>query len=193
MTQVTVETCDDGNQITETCVYGDEFCRICNRDCQEIEGQTSFCGDGFVDQAQGENCDDRNQVTESCAYGQESCTVCNAQCREVAGSTSRCGDGVVDETAGETCDDRNQVTEACAYGQESCRVCNAIAKEVDGQTSRCGDGFIDGFHRNFDQTLMHRMVKPAETCDDRVCNAQNGHLLWRQLYRPYGQASCTGL
>ena len=39
------EQCDDGNQVTESCVYGQKSCQVCNSRCQLSTGAISFCGD----------------------------------------------------------------------------------------------------------------------------------------------------
>ena len=75
------ETCDDGNVVTEACVYGLMSCTVCNATCQSVPGVTSFCGNAATDGM--EACDDGNTVTEACAYGLMSCTVCDAMCLSV--------------------------------------------------------------------------------------------------------------
>ena len=54
------EACDDGNNVTETCAYGDTGCTVCAADCTKVPGATSYCGDGITDIANGEACDDGN-------------------------------------------------------------------------------------------------------------------------------------
>ena len=54
------EECDDGNQVTETCSYGEQACIVCAQDCTEEPGATSYCGDRAVDVVNGEDCDDGN-------------------------------------------------------------------------------------------------------------------------------------
>src|SRR3989344_5360268 len=51
------EECDDGNNITEVCEYG-EFCRFCNSICNIISVPGPYCGDGKLNG--GEQCDDGN-------------------------------------------------------------------------------------------------------------------------------------
>ncbi len=51
------ETCDDGNTVTETCLYGQLACQVCNADGQLVAGTVSYCGDGTVQASQGEACD----------------------------------------------------------------------------------------------------------------------------------------
>lgn len=165
--EASAETCDDGNDVTESCPYGQDSCTVCDATCHDAAGATSYCGDTTTDAAAGEACDDGNGVTEACDYGDDGCTVCDDTCREAAGATSYCGDARTDVGAGETCDDGNTVTEVCAYGMASCTVCSSTCQMVAGAVSQCGDGMKN---------------PPAETCDDgntttEVCT--------------YGAASCT--
>ena len=54
-----LETCDDGNQITESCQYGEVSCTVCDANCQEATGElVGYCGDGEVQADKGEECDD---------------------------------------------------------------------------------------------------------------------------------------
>ncbi len=89
------EACDDGNTVTENCVYGREACEVCDAGCEPVSGATSFCGDSITDATQGETCDDGNAVTERCPPG-VACTVCTAQCVDGPGVPATCGDGIVD-------------------------------------------------------------------------------------------------
>jgi cysteine-rich repeat protein len=59
------EQCDDDNAVTETCAYGATSCTVCNAECQEVAGATSYCGDVVHDAAGGEECD-AGGATESC-------------------------------------------------------------------------------------------------------------------------------
>ena len=43
------ESCDDGNVVTEACIYGEASCEVCNATCQLEPGAVTFCGDGFLD------------------------------------------------------------------------------------------------------------------------------------------------
>jgi hypothetical protein len=88
------EECDDGNTVTEDCIYGEESCTVCAADCTLQGGATSFCGDGITDPEEG--CDDGNAVTEACDYGLEECTVCAADCTLQDGVAHVCGDGTTD-------------------------------------------------------------------------------------------------
>lgn len=137
------ETCDDGNEVTESCEYGAPSCSVCDSSCQVAAGATSLCGDSTVDASNGEGCDDGNTVTEACAYGNTSCSVCNETCQTVAGATSFCGDSTVDGSNSETCDDGNSTTETCTYGETGCDVCDATCASVAGAASFCGDSTVD--------------------------------------------------
>ena len=54
------EACDDDNFTTETCDYGLQSCTVCDANCQNVPGATSYCGDGT---AKGpEACDDGNDT-----------------------------------------------------------------------------------------------------------------------------------
>jgi hypothetical protein len=37
------ESCDDGNQTTEACAYGETACAICDATCASVAGATAFC------------------------------------------------------------------------------------------------------------------------------------------------------
>ncbi len=50
------EACDDGNTETELCAYGGEPCKVCDRECREVDGRVPRCGDSIVD-APNEECD----------------------------------------------------------------------------------------------------------------------------------------
>ena len=75
------ETCDDGNTETETCDYGEESCTVCNAECAEEAGETSFCGDESLDEDNGEECDDGN--TEDGDGCDSTCIVEVVECTEV--------------------------------------------------------------------------------------------------------------
>jgi len=60
------ETCDDHNAVTETCVYGEASCTVCDASCHSVSGATSICGDDIVDHANGEECDGIEICDASC-------------------------------------------------------------------------------------------------------------------------------
>ena len=98
------EDCDDGNTVTETCTFGLMTCIICDETCQNVMGETSYCGDGRVDAENGETCDDGNGTDGD---------GCSVTC-EIEMEPAVCGNGVQEE--GEDCDDGNTVTETCTFG-----------------------------------------------------------------------------
>jgi len=129
------ETCDDGNDITETeCEYGTPTCVHCNADCtEELDLTGPYCGDSDTD-ADHEQCDDGNAADESeCEYGTESCTACNADCSAELNLTGPyCGDGIPQPEHGEACDDGDE---------NNANGCNNVC-EVNPEDV-CGDGYLD--------------------------------------------------
>jgi cysteine-rich repeat protein len=83
------ETCDDGNTVTEKCAYGQTSCLVCNAVCQEVAGETSYCGDYITDTGNGEQCDDGGTVNGD---------GCDSTCQIEA----ICGNGIVE--GDEQCD-----------------------------------------------------------------------------------------
>lgn len=104
------ESCDDGNAVTETCVYGQYSCVICDANCSIVSGPGSYCGDAVIDSGDGETCDDgpNNGITCNATYG-SSCSYCQYDCTSVSVTGSFCGDGVIDSGFGENCDDGNAI------------------------------------------------------------------------------------
>ena len=114
-----VKSCDDGNTITEACAYGERSCEVCSEQCTLVDGATSYCGDGAIDEDNGESCDDENtDNTDGCL---NTCDV------------ATCGDGVT----------RTDLAE----GQEGFEACDdANTDNTDGcvegcQLAECGDGY----------------------------------------------------
>ncbi|MBI4126665.1 MAG: DUF4215 domain-containing protein [Deltaproteobacteria bacterium] len=141
------ETCDDNNNVTESCAYGERTCEVCASNCQEGLGITSFCGDGD-ENGSDEQCDDGNLVDTD---------ACTNTCQD-----ARCGDGFVGP--GEACDDGNEVntdmcTNACQSPRcgdgfiqsgEACDDGDAVNSDTSANTCRstcrlpsCGDGVTD--------------------------------------------------
>ncbi len=177
------EVCDDGNLVTEQCDYGDPYCFVCSKSCDEVPGFTSYCGDGGLDSFNGEQCDDGNtkngdgcsfscqaeqlpvlvcgnslvEAGEQCDDGNtKNGDGCSSSCQiEDEPETLICGNGILD--FGEFCDDGNTNTEVCPYGETFCFVCNSSCDEVPGFTSYCGDGDLDPLN--------------GEQCDD--ANTEN--------------------
>ena len=52
----------EGNGARVACAYGEEACQVCSAACMQVPGETSICGDGVVDAANGEACDDGNDI-----------------------------------------------------------------------------------------------------------------------------------
>ena len=114
------EGCDDSNSETEKCEYNETACTVCDATCQEIAGETTYCGDSIIDTAE-ESCDDG--VNDG-SYGH-----CNSDCQSMA---NYCGDGTI--TDAEVCDDGelNGTYDHCKLD------CSGV--------SNCGDGLLEGHH-----------------------------------------------
>ncbi|MDH5716766.1 MAG: DUF4215 domain-containing protein [Spirochaetia bacterium] len=173
------EVCDDGNVLTDDCVYGEISCTVCDNTCNETAGATSYCGDGLVDGTNGEACDgdgagtggetavcDTDCTDQSCgdstvnATAGEDCDSGGLDSADCVGSTclfSVCGDSYINTTAGENCEDGNSITDNCTYGETSgCLVCTETCQTGQGNLSYCGDFNIDAAN--------------SEECDDGVNN-----------------------
>ena len=86
------EECDDGNRDTESCTYGETSCAVCNAQCKEEPGATSYCGDESTDVAAGEGCDDGDLNDTG-----------PGSCSDACAAVQTCGDGEKQGT--ENCDD----------------------------------------------------------------------------------------
>src|SRR5262249_48788515 len=118
------EQCDDGNAITENCIYGTAFCAVCAADCSLQIVKGSFCGDSWVDVANGESCDDGNNVSGD---------GCGATCVLEKPMPSICGNKIVE--SGEQCDDGNLLN-----GDG----CDSVCKiEPVSPVSVCGNGVLE--------------------------------------------------
>ena len=119
-----LESCDDGNTVTETeCAYGTLTCNLCDASCAvELALTGRHCGDGTNDPE--ETCDDGN--TDDCD------SWCSANCSRYVAVTG-CGDTVV--CGDEECDDGDGDSQSCDYadgfGDFACT------------TARCGDGYLN--------------------------------------------------
>ncbi|MEM6989634.1 MAG: DUF4215 domain-containing protein [Myxococcota bacterium] len=142
------EDCDDGNQVTEPCDYGETECTVCDDACQSVAGTVSYCGDAFVDAANGETCDDGNAATEVCDYGETECTVCDATCQLVPGVVSFCGDGAADAAGGEECDPVGFMPILCstvdAAFDMGAVACTPGCTHDLSECSLCGDSVTEG-------------------------------------------------
>ena len=156
------ETCDDGNDVTELCDYGELECMVCDSACQYVLGPTRYCGDGVLNSDDGEECDNANLNSDDAG--------CLAACVEAT-----CGDGLLrmDLVEGiegyEGCDDgeANNDLGAClstcavascgdgfrrqdiASGEEGYEACDdgpddsEICDAVDCSFAECGDGHVN--------------------------------------------------
>ncbi len=136
------ETCDDGNVVTEKCVYGTPTCKVCDATCHEVDGELSLCGDGT--KQSDEECDEglEDNGNTDCAYG-DSCEKCSTQCKNVVVLGDYCGDGT-EQSSEEDCDlgDSNGKTE-CTYSAKSCTVCTTDCLDKAGIPNFCGDDNLD--------------------------------------------------
>ena len=100
------EQCDDGNIVTESCVYGLQSCTVCNSQCQNVFGAVSYCGDNSIDSANGEQCDGTDLNGEDCiSRGFDSGDLsCFPDCSGfdtvlcISGEIQTCGDNVIEGT-----------------------------------------------------------------------------------------------
>jgi cysteine-rich repeat protein len=95
-TQDTGEECDLGPNPNTLCPYGDTSCFSCNGDCETINGNTQFCGDGELQAP--EECDEGTDSTAG--NSNQRADACRMTCIQYS-----CGDGFID--SGENCDDGN--------------------------------------------------------------------------------------
>lgn len=153
------EECDsgDGNGSATDCAYGDTSCTLCDSECKKFDGNTSFCGDGNTDTANGETCDDAENNGN---YG-----FCNSSC---SGYMPKCGDGVINR---ENCDGFTNcvvtegVNEACDDGDDNgtygkCNLnCSGIVECGDGIISDgeiCDDGMNNGKYNFCDRCIIEK-------------------------------------
>jgi cysteine-rich repeat protein len=164
--QVGVETCDDGNTLTEVCGYGETSCSVCAADCLEVSGATSVCGDGILDTANGEECDDGNtdesdECLNTCRVatcgdgftqsGVEECDDGNADPGDDCLNScllASCGDGFV-QSGVEECDDQNVdngdgCTNSCLLATCGDGFTQAGVEECDDANGDNGDGCLSG-------------------------------------------------
>ena len=151
-----IETCDDGNIITEVCDYGEPDCQVCNSSCQEVHGETSFCGDNDV-QEDHETCDDGSDNGLS--------GFCYDDCNGWCGDDILNGDSTM--IGSEICDASNLNGESCLSlgftgGVLSCN--SSCHFNTSLCTSSCGDGAV--------QTPNGEGV--YEACDDGSDNGLPG-------------------
>ena len=150
------EECDDGSFNYDhviDCDYGEENCTYCTKTCAIAAGNTSFCGDGEIDTANGEVCDEGKALNGQFGH-------CDKFCKEIV--TWQCGDGSVDSEHGEVCDD--------GILNNTDGHCNATC---DGWTPYCGDGIIQRADcRDYENCM--EVEGMTEECDDGGNNGQYG-------------------
>jgi cysteine-rich repeat protein len=78
------EACDFNARVGSGCAYGATQCDVCDARCEIVQGETSWCGDGYVDAGAGETCDDD-------VYPSPLCTACSADLGTTCvGAPSQC-------------------------------------------------------------------------------------------------------
>lgn len=150
-----MEACDDGNLELEACDYGETSCgTTCGPRCETVNKQTSYCGDGEIEDDQGELCDDGNQNNEDGCLADCTVNICGDgyQNREIVsfdmtnGLPPQDGQSMSPDSQDnfvEACDDGNAITEVCSYGETECGfTCGESCTAVLMAGQFCGDGVI---------------------------------------------------
>ncbi len=137
------ETCDDGNSVTEVCVYGEMSCDVCNDICQEVPGETSYCGDGQFDMA-NEFCEGANCI--GCMECAPDHNVSGGVCVD---ASEVCGNGQV--AGGEVCD---------TFDDPNCVDCTSCVPNFGPENGVCVELEYCG----------DLEVNNGEFCDDLNCN-----------------------
>ena len=200
------EECDNGKEGTNPngntkCAYGEISCTVCTNSCKQTAGtETSYCGDGKVDRANGEVCDDGNNADGD---------YCSADCRTSFGF---CGDGIRNK------DSNGNWLEACdkaepnignhegigAYCSDDCQTklgeCGDGIRNQDSNGNwieACDDGANNGKYSPDANNLYCN-----EDCQGRGQGGYCGDGTWQeneeacehggdiQIYCPYGQDNC---
>lgn len=117
------EQCDDGNDFTESCPYGEMMsCLVCGAGCVEQAGELRYCGDETIDASDGEACDPPDLE------------LCDAECRSIGGGGdcfdfAQNGNETDIDCGGDTCD-------PCDVGS-MCLVESDCTAELPECTSAC--------------------------------------------------------
>ena len=128
------EACDYGvenqNETTFSCPYGEETCVGCSEQCEWIQGQGPWCGNGRVEGV--EECDAGRGGTppteRTCEYGQENCFFCDAGCQKIEIPTPFCGD--LEINGPEECDGQEGCNEQCQL-REDAPPCAPFCPEIE--------------------------------------------------------------
>ena len=159
------EECDDSNTITEICEYGKDFCIVCNSECVQVEGETSYCGDSELDMINNEECDGPNLNGFDCSYFpnfDDGVISCNVDCtfntdecyvEDQPEEEQKCGDNIRqipnDYDLMEQCDGTDLNGKTCSdfsfvSGKLMCdSSCGYDTSECELKTSECGNGIIE--------------------------------------------------
>ncbi len=157
------EDCDDGNDVTEECDYGEMSCTVCDENCKWAAGKTKYCGDKETDEP-WEECDEGDETVDICdEYDVGTCEVCDITCSYRTIPAPYCGDGRHDGPGGdgltdgpEECDDGNDSnTDYCMNNCTLNECGNGHPNYADGQI--CDDGDKNGLYE-------------TECEDGRCCN-----------------------
>lgn len=161
--QASMEECDNGAGNSDDCAYGETSCTVCNTQCKETAGVTSYCGDSRTDTLNSEYCDSgSNNGKYKASYP----GYCNSDCLAMGGA-GYCGDETI-QGSYEQCDDgADNGNLNCAYGLTSCEVCTAGCATASGSARYCGDG----------------VISDGEICDSGDNNGLYG----------YCKSDCTGM
>lgn len=161
--QASMEECDNGAGNSDNCAYGETSCTVCNTQCKETAGVTSYCGDSRTDTANSEYCDSgSNNGKYKASYP----GYCNSDCLGMGGA-GYCGDETI-QGSYEQCDDgADNGNLNCTYGLTSCEVCTVGCATVSGNARYCGDG----------------VISDGEICDSGENNGLYG----------YCKSDCTGM
>ena len=160
ITHAAFEGCDDGNAVTESCIYGQESCLVCNASC-EVEPLTGeWCGDSIVQEEQGELCDSTTKP-------------CTELSSVFASGTATCGECSHWDTADCTADraDPEKMVQipgglfwqGCNYGTGTGQDDECYAGEVPYHQTQIDGFFMDTYEVTVGQ---YRACVDAGVCSD---------------------------
>ena len=157
----------------------------CRSDCSDFDtsgcNQSSTCGDGTVQSANGELCDGDNLNGQSCVTRgyYEGTLSCQSHCMAFDESQcqQRCGDGTIQTAYNEVCDGANLNGETCEsrgyYGGTLACNPNCTGFNATGCTGYCGDSAVqttegevcDGINLNSQTCLTQGYYGGTLTCN----------------------------